>query len=301
MEPCTQTITVAIDRLYHSYFSMINAFSVVVLDGPGLFDTGHTNTEVARRLLLAFAQIPGTDVVCYVVEVGGYTEEDYGAFQRLRAMLGEGLSSHLLLLFTHGDRLGGKDVTAILKDAPACLRSILQENGNQYVVFDNRAGDRQEQVQRLVQTARGMKERNGGRLFTCPAYVSTHLNSELTARFDGVDRSEGDRSAFVQRLQANLGQAQHSASSQRQELDRRTQESEESSRRERDRLQRGVNDISTRLSQQHVSNSSVTSQLQALQGRLTQEQQQRQQELQQLQSQHAAAIQQKNAEIASLR
>ncbi|XP_076446825.1 GTPase IMAP family member 9-like isoform X2 [Babylonia areolata] len=276
-----------------------------IMDCPGLFDTSKTNQQVAELIMTAFSRIQGADVVCYVTEIGGYTEEDYGAYVRVKAMLDDSVKKHLLLLLTHGDRLKGKDIATVLSTAaPACLTQVLQDCGHRYVVFDNlstSAADRQAQSQRLVETARRMKAQNGGKLYTCPSYASSKLNSELTARLDRVERSEADKTRHVQRLQTSLGVAESKASSQRQELTRKAKEAEQSSRQREQALKRQVDDATAKLSQQKVSCSSVSSQLQQLQSRLAQEQQRRQQEMKQLQSQHAAAVQQKNAAIASIR
>ena len=276
-------------------------YALQIMDCPGLFDTGKTNQEVATQLLAALSNMAGPtgtsgpDVICYVIGIGGYTEEEYAVYQRLKALLGEEARRYILPVFTHADRLKGKDVREMA--TPQCLTQVLQDCGHRLAVLDNTSPDRAQHVTRLLDTARAMKAENGGKPFQCPAHGASHV----TDRLGQVERSEAERTRFVQQLHTRVGQAEQAASQQRQTLAARSQQEEQAAQQRAADLQTQVNDVSARLGQQQTTTSSLSSQLQALQQRQASEQQQRQRQLQQQQAQHAATLQQKVNEIAALK
>ncbi|KAK7098043.1 hypothetical protein V1264_004933 [Littorina saxatilis] len=248
----------------------------------------------------------GPDVICYVIEIGSYTEEELGVYKRLKALLDGDVVSYMLLVFTHGDRLGGKGVGEVLQRAPTSpLLQVLAECGDRHWVVDNtlKKPGSQEQVKGLLEAVRKMKTANGGRSYQCPHYVTNtpSLAGELTARMDSVDRCEALGKKFTQRLTSKLDQTQVTATTQRHDLAKKTQERDAKLRAKETSLQQQVNDASARLSQQQQSVAAQTSQVQKLQAKQAQDAQQRQQQQQQLQAQHAAALQQKANEIATLK
>jgi hypothetical protein len=84
------------------------------MDTPG-FDTWNTREEVAVSVMQSVARMnPGPDAVLYVTKIGHYTEEDYGVYRLLKALLEKDVTKHLIVVFTHGDCLRGKPFRDII-------------------------------------------------------------------------------------------------------------------------------------------------------------------------------------------
>ena len=123
-----------------------------ITDSPGLFDTNKSPDEIASVLMQAVAAMhPGPDVILYVTKVGRYTEEEHGAYERLKALLDHRVTKHMIVVFSHGDHLKGAQISSILQSAPPQLKQVLRECNNRYVVVDNITTDKLPQVKRLQQ------------------------------------------------------------------------------------------------------------------------------------------------------
>ncbi|KAK7444859.1 hypothetical protein BaRGS_00040392, partial [Batillaria attramentaria] len=98
-------------------------FDSKVLDSPGLFDTSKTHEEVSQIVMQAVAcMYPGPDAVLYVIKIGRYTKEEFGVYNRLKALLDDRVTKHIIVIFTFGDTLKGEDIEEILKESPRELQ-----------------------------------------------------------------------------------------------------------------------------------------------------------------------------------
>ena len=98
------------------------------MDSPGLFDTSKNHEEISALVMQAIACMhPGPDAVFYVMKIGRYTDEEYGVYTRLKALLDDNVTKYLIVLFTHGDALKGKNMEQMLTKAPEKLREVLKD------------------------------------------------------------------------------------------------------------------------------------------------------------------------------
>ena len=124
------------------------------MDCPGLFDTSSTIEQVCTTIVKAvFGMCPGPTAILYTLRIGDhYTDEEFGTYQRLKAIFGEGVTQHMTILFTRGDDLKreGQTIEGYIKSAPPRFKQVLEECGNRYVVFDNTLkGLSREQIEEL--------------------------------------------------------------------------------------------------------------------------------------------------------
>jgi hypothetical protein len=113
---------------------------VQVVDTQGLFDTDLrkanqvTLIEITRALALVSAK---PHAFVFVVSCARVTQEELDAFEEIKDKFG---TSHLVLAFTHGEKLDDDDVTieALMKDEKnASLKEMVETVKERYVVFSN--------------------------------------------------------------------------------------------------------------------------------------------------------------------
>lgn len=232
-----------------------------VMDLPGLFDTKKTHEEVSTIVMEAVTCMhPGPDAILYVIKIGRYTEEELGVYNRLKALLDDNVTKYIIVVFTHGDELKGEDIKDILaKLSSAGLKQVMEECDHRYVVFDNMTSDKQPQVERLLETARKLRARNGHAPYTCPknALVAEKMEEELARRLAVVEESELKRTNLVK----ELSQAEETARREKEEIVRKDLERQEAMERERQSMQTRVNDMSEALKQQEENKAEQRNQM----------------------------------------
>uniref|UniRef100_A0A452SZB1 GTPase, IMAP family member 4 n=1 Tax=Ursus maritimus TaxID=29073 RepID=A0A452SZB1_URSMA len=138
----------------------------VVVDTPGIFDTevqdADTKKEIARCVLLTS---PGPHALLLVVPLGRYTQEDQKATEKILQVFGSRAKRYMILLFTRKDELEGMSFDTFLEDAPDGIRELVDEFGDRYCVFNNRAEGAEQEAQRtqlLSLVQRVVVENKGG-------------------------------------------------------------------------------------------------------------------------------------------
>ncbi|XP_073699434.1 GTPase IMAP family member 7-like [Garra rufa] len=145
--------------------AIINGRKVSVIDSPGLFDTSLAKEEVVNRIKRCIPlSAPGPHVFLVVIQLGRFTDEEAAAVRIIQAIFGEESSNYIMALFTHGDRLEGKNIHAFVRDSPELLSFIKTCNGR-YHVFNNQ-DQNPEQVIQLLDHIDKMVTGNGGQHYT---------------------------------------------------------------------------------------------------------------------------------------
>lgn len=208
-----------------------------VMDSPGLFDTERTHEEVAVDVAKAVASIhPGPTAILYVVAIcNRYTEEEKGVYDRLKVLFDSEVTEHMIIVFTRGDDLKrqNKTIHEVLSSAPKFLSSVLQECGRRYVVFDNTAKDKKQQVTDLLNMVKNLSKRNGGRPYKCPKYgdVSRQVEEEVARRLQLIEKKELKEKKYVQNLEHVTKNAEDEVKETRRQLERAEKERAEEMRK----------------------------------------------------------------------
>uniref|UniRef100_A0A8C2FVZ8 GTPase IMAP family member 7-like n=1 Tax=Cyprinus carpio TaxID=7962 RepID=A0A8C2FVZ8_CYPCA len=147
------------------FHAIINGRKVSVIDSPGLFDTSLTVDEVIDRVKLCIPlSAPGPHVFLVVIQLGRFTDEEAEAVRIIQAVFGEESSNYIMALFTHGDRLEGKNIHTFVRDNPKLLNFIKTCSGR-YHVFNNKEQNPEQVIQLLDQIDK-MVTGNGGQYYT---------------------------------------------------------------------------------------------------------------------------------------
>ena len=204
-----------------------------IVDSPGLYDTHKTQEEICVTIVQAVAGMhPGPHAVLYVVRLGRYTAEEFGAYQRLKALFDDRITRYLIVVFTHGDMLERERTSIddlVQKNTTKELQQVLRECSNRYIVFNNMASDPRPQVEQLLQMVRAMMAQNGGRPYSCPKYgeIGAGMEKEVARRLQEVEKRDLKRQKYVQQLEKQTKEAEDTV--------KKTKEQFEKSERERQR------------------------------------------------------------------
>ncbi|CAC5399457.1 GTPase IMAP family member 4 [Mytilus coruscus] len=148
---------------------------VVVVDTPGLFDTGATNETVTREIIKCIGMTsPGPHAMVLVVSVGRFTKEEQDTVKHFVDHFGEGVLDHMIVLFTRKDDLSKSNQTIgqYVKTVPKELKTILSQCGNRFIAFNNDAvgQSKTEQVDDFYEMVESMCNDNGGSCYTNELY-----------------------------------------------------------------------------------------------------------------------------------
>ena len=182
-------------------------FSVQMIDCPGLYDTSKTQQEISVIIVQAVACMhPGPNAILYVIRLGRFTAEEYGVFQRLKALFDENVVRYMILLFTGGDDLEkeGKTLSDLMQHAPKKFIQVIEECGHRCIVFNNKAKNTKPQVEELLKLVRKMNEENNHVPYECPKYsmIGEGLEKEVNKRLAEVNKKDPEREKYVQELEA---------------------------------------------------------------------------------------------------
>ncbi|KAK7461615.1 hypothetical protein BaRGS_00038622, partial [Batillaria attramentaria] len=168
---------------------------IEVMDSPGLYDTAKSQQEICTTIVQAVACMhPGPHAILLVIRLDDFNKQkEFGCYRRLKAFFDDHITNFMIVLFTGGDALEGKNQTFadIMKTAPTELIEILRECGNRQIVFNNFAHDPVPQVEQLFDLVRKMKEQNG-HPYVCPKYkkIGKGLEEEVAKRLAVVEELE---------------------------------------------------------------------------------------------------------------
>ncbi|XP_044621717.1 GTPase IMAP family member 7-like [Equus asinus] len=149
---------------------------LLVVDTPGLFDTKEkletTCREISRCVLFS---CPGPHAIVMVLRLGRYTQEEQNTIALIKALFGKASMKHMIILFTGKDDLEGQRLSDFIAEADVKLRSVVQECGDRFCAFNNRAdeAEKEAQVQELVELIENMVQKNRGTYFSDAIYKDT--------------------------------------------------------------------------------------------------------------------------------
>ncbi|XP_069053117.1 GTPase IMAP family member 8-like [Lepisosteus oculatus] len=123
---------------------------VTVVDTPGLFNTELSGEDLRGEIQRAVQlSAPGPHAVLLVIQLGRFSQQEKRAVETLQELLGEGVSRHTVVLFTHGDRLRGRSLQEFVQQ-DGNLQRIIQKCGNRCHLFNNTDWGDSSQVRELL-------------------------------------------------------------------------------------------------------------------------------------------------------
>ncbi|XP_054985842.1 GTPase IMAP family member 7-like [Sorex araneus] len=127
--------------------------NILVVDTPGLFDTKEKQDITCRKISECILySSPGPHAIILVLSLNRYTEEEQKVFALVKALFGESVTRHMIVLFTRKEDLEGRNLRDFIAEADVSLKNMVKECGSRCCAFSNRAGkaEKEAQVQELM-------------------------------------------------------------------------------------------------------------------------------------------------------
>ncbi|KAM4604415.1 GTPase IMAP family member 7-like [Polymixia lowei] len=152
------SVTISCDK----YTRHFDNRSVTVIDTPGLFHTSMMEAQLKSEIEnCIYLSVPGPHAFLLVISLRvRFTDEERKAVKWIKDNFDEEASKYILVLFTGGDKLGGKSVKTKLDQCPK-LKELISDCKAGYIVFDNTRTDNHTQVHDLFEKIDEMVESNG--------------------------------------------------------------------------------------------------------------------------------------------
>ncbi|XP_029490976.1 GTPase IMAP family member 7-like [Oncorhynchus nerka] len=111
---------------------------IYVVDTPGLLDTGKTPVYIEGEIVRCLQEsAPGPHAFLLVVEATTWRKEDQNTVDDLERLFGPEIFKFMIVLFTHGDKLGGQTIETFVRDGDLQVQAILERCSGRFHVFDN--------------------------------------------------------------------------------------------------------------------------------------------------------------------
>lgn len=141
---------------------------IVIVDTPGMSDYTSSMNEFQEEIQNCIRMTaPGPHAFILVLSPSRFTKEEQNYFDSLSEYFGENMFRFSIILFTHKDKMNGKNVTlkTFLKSSPKVMQMLIDKCDGRTILFNNRLKD-DAQVNELLNMIKRNIEENGGNFFT---------------------------------------------------------------------------------------------------------------------------------------
>ncbi|XP_051560217.1 golgin subfamily A member 6-like protein 22 [Myxocyprinus asiaticus] len=161
-------------------FSKVQADRTIsVIDTPGVFDTSKPEEQVKDEIVKCVCMsAPGPHAFLLVVRADvRFTDEEKNTVKWIQKNFGETAVNYTIILFTHTEHLGDRDMSVFLKESEN-LQSLVNSCGGGCHSLNNVDKENRDQVTELLMKIDKMVERNGGTHYTNEMYEEAQKTIE---------------------------------------------------------------------------------------------------------------------------
>ncbi|XP_045887849.1 GTPase IMAP family member 8-like [Micropterus dolomieu] len=139
---------------------------VTVVDTPGFTDEVLSPEQLYLELMKSIVEAsPGPHAFIIVVRLGRITAADVKLFELLPKLFDRDALQYSMVLFTHGDQLGGRSIDQEIQ-SNIDVKNLVSMCGGRFCVFNNKGSRSREQVRKFLNTVDEMVTANGGQHYT---------------------------------------------------------------------------------------------------------------------------------------
>ncbi|MGH0177698.1 UNVERIFIED_CONTAM: hypothetical protein FKN15_075632 [Acipenser sinensis] len=138
---------------------------VAVIDTPEL-----SQDKLQIRSCVSLSA-PGPHAFLLVIPVGRFTEDERRAVETVQEIFSEeAVRRHMMLLFTHSDKLKGKTIEDYIQTGSKELQQLVEKCGNRYHVLNTEDRSDRTQITQLLDKIDNMVKGNNGSYYTSEMY-----------------------------------------------------------------------------------------------------------------------------------
>ncbi|XP_035862355.1 GTPase IMAP family member 8-like [Sander lucioperca] len=160
--------------------AIVEGHQVTVVDTPGITDTVLTPQQLFEEIMKSVVEAsPGPHAFVIVVRIGRITGADIKLFEMLETLFSRDALKYSMVLFTHGDELGGRSIDDLIR-SDHHVSDLVSMCGGRFCVFDNKTKRSREQVREFLSKVDEMVSDNGGEHYTDEMFrmAQTFINEE---------------------------------------------------------------------------------------------------------------------------
>eukprot|EP00076_Gallus_gallus_P017071 XP_015136658.1 GTPase IMAP family member 8 [Gallus gallus] len=150
---------------------------IIVVDTPGLFDTGEVIRTSIEKIKNAFQNLcAGVHAIVFVMQLGLFTREEQEVAEWLTKIFHTEGRNYTILLFTRAEELEHPEALKAFIEGSSYLKGLAAKCGNRYIGFSNKATRevKDGQVAELIHMIDAMVEENGD----APCYTREMLEED---------------------------------------------------------------------------------------------------------------------------
>ncbi|KAK5617044.1 hypothetical protein CRENBAI_016528 [Crenichthys baileyi] len=172
---------------------------IAVVDTPGWLTNSTTPHSVSKELKRALALChPGPDAILLVLPISSmFGQEECWAMEAQLKLLEAPIWQRVIILFTHGDKLGALPIQEHIRRQGGTLQWLLERCGNRYQVMYSQPSMAQLHVSELfskIQKMAEASEKRGGAMLREEQWRNTRLQEiEMTVMGNVYDGRPGQR------------------------------------------------------------------------------------------------------------
>lgn len=145
-----------------------NGKHICVVDTPGLFHTGISNSNVQKYLLQCIDMtLPGPHLFLYTIKIGRYSDEELISFNIFLETFGDSVYNHTILVFTWKDCLLRESINIYFEKLPENFKKKVKKFNKRIVAINNFAtnSESQQQWEELLSLMNTIIKNNDGKCF----------------------------------------------------------------------------------------------------------------------------------------
>ncbi|XP_063438517.1 GTPase IMAP family member 4-like [Mytilus trossulus] len=145
-----------------------NGINIGVVDTPGLFHTGISESNVQKCILECIDMtLPDSHLFLYTIRIGRYSDEELISFNRFLKTFGDIVYNHTILVFTWKDCLQEESINKYFERLPENFKKKVINCNKRIVAINNFATKRegQQQWEELLSLMNTVIKNNDGKCF----------------------------------------------------------------------------------------------------------------------------------------
>ncbi|XP_039672012.1 GTPase IMAP family member 8-like [Perca fluviatilis] len=174
---------------------------VTVVDTPGFTDEVLSPEQLYNEIMKSLVDAsPGPHAFVIVVKIGRMSRVDADLLKMLPELFGNEALNYTMLVFTHGDELGGQSIDQMIRSS-SCVSALVSMCSGRFCVFDNKGRKSRRQVRNFMSKINEMVSANGGKHCTSDMFRMANTFIEEAERTGTAGGDQAPREAAQRRIQ----------------------------------------------------------------------------------------------------
>ncbi|XP_032365644.1 GTPase IMAP family member 1 [Etheostoma spectabile] len=143
---------------------------------------------------------PGPHAFVIVVKIGRMSKTNVALLEMLPELFGDEAQKYTMLVFTHGDELGGQSMDQKIQSS-SCVSALVSMCAGGYCVFDNKERKSQRQVRDFMKKINEIVSANEGKHCTSDMFKMAETFIKEAVRTGTAGSDQEQREAAQRRMQ----------------------------------------------------------------------------------------------------